>query len=92
MILSSCLGLSITSTVITIRILEDVGLIRDKSSTLILGMLIVEDIIAISALGILQSFVATGGNMSIVNVAIVLGIVGGFIGGVIIIAASSSPG
>jgi CPA2 family monovalent cation:H+ antiporter-2 len=81
------LALSITSTVITIRILEDVGLIRDKSSTLILGMLIV----AISALGILQSFVATGGNMSIVNVAIVLGIVGGFIGGVIIIGSKFVP-
>ena len=85
------LALSITSTVITIRILEDVGLIRAKSSTLILGMLIVEDIIAISALGILQSFVATGGNMSIVNITIVLGIVGGFIGSVIIIGSKFVP-
>jgi monovalent cation:H+ antiporter-2, CPA2 family len=85
------LALSITSTVITIRILEDVGLIRDKSSTLILGMLIVEDIIAISALGILQSFVATDGNMSIMNIAIVLGIVGGFIGSVIVIGSKFIP-
>jgi monovalent cation:H+ antiporter-2, CPA2 family len=85
------LALSITSTVITIRILEDVGLIRDKSSTLILGMLIVEDIIAISALGILQSFVATDGNMSIMNIAIVLGIVGGFIGSVIVVGSKFIP-
>lgn len=85
------LALSITSTVITIRILEEVGLIRDKSSTLILGMLIVEDIIAISALGVLQSFVATGGSVSVVNVAIILGIVGGFIGGVIIIGSKFIP-
>ena len=85
------LALSITSTVITIRILEEVGLIRDKSSTLILGMLIVEDIVAISALGILQSFVATGGSVSIVNVAIILGIVGGFIGSVIIIGSKFIP-
>jgi monovalent cation:H+ antiporter-2, CPA2 family len=85
------LALSITSTVITIRILEEVGLIRDKSSTLILGMLIVEDIIAISALGILQSFVATGGSVSVVNVAIILGIVGGFIGSVIIIGSKYIP-
>ncbi len=85
------LALSITSTVITIRILEDVGLIRDKSSTLILGMLIVEDIIAISALGILQSFVAIGGNMSVMNIAIVLGIVGGFVGSVIIIGSKFVP-
>jgi monovalent cation:H+ antiporter-2, CPA2 family len=85
------LALSITSTVITIRILEEVGLIRDKSSTLILGMLIVEDIIAISALGVLQSFVATGGSVSIVNVAIILGIVGGFIGSVIIVGSKFIP-
>jgi monovalent cation:H+ antiporter-2, CPA2 family len=63
------LALSITSTVITIRMLEEVGLIRDKSSTLILGVLIVEDIIAISTLGILQSFAAMGGSVSVVNVA-----------------------
>jgi CPA2 family monovalent cation:H+ antiporter-2 len=85
------LALSITSTVITIRILEDVGLIRDKSSTLILGMLIVEDIIAISALGIMQSFVASGGTPSFANIAITLGTVGGFIGGIIIVGSKFVP-
>ncbi|AFU60497.1 monovalent cation/proton antiporter-2 family protein [Candidatus Nitrososphaera gargensis Ga9.2] len=85
------LALSITSTVVTIRILEDVGLIRDKSSTLILGMLIVEDIVAISVLGVMQSFVTAGGNLSIANIAITLGIVGGFIGGVTIIGSKFVP-
>jgi CPA2 family monovalent cation:H+ antiporter-2 len=85
------LALSITSTVITIRILEDVGLIRDKSSTLILGMLIVEDIVAISALGIMQSFVASGGSPSILNIAITLGTVGGFIGGILIVGSKFVP-
>jgi CPA2 family monovalent cation:H+ antiporter-2 len=85
------LALSVTSTVITIRILEDVGLIRDKSSTLILGMLIVEDIVVISGLGILQSFVAAGGGVSILNVAISLGIVGGFIGGIIVLGSKFVP-
>ena len=85
------LALSITSTVITIRILEDVGVIRDKSSTLILGMLIVEDIIAISALGVIQTFVASGGNLSVVNIGITLGIVGGFIGGIIIVGSKFVP-
>ena len=84
------LALSVTSTVITIRILEDVGLIRDKSSTLILGILIVEDIIAISLLGVLQSVTAAGG-VSIVNIAITLGIVGGFIGGVITLGSRTVP-
>lgn len=84
------LALSITSTVITIRILEDVGIIRDKSSTLILGILIVEDIIAISGLGILQS-VAAAGTVSIVNISITFGTVGGFIGGVIIVGSKFVP-
>jgi len=85
------LALSVTSTVITIRILEDVGLIRDKSSTLILGMLIVEDIVVISALGIMQSFVASGGSPSIPNIAITLGTVGGFIGGIILLGSKFVP-
>ena len=84
------LALSVTSTVITIRILEDVGLIRDKSSTLILGILIVEDIIAISGLGVLQS-VAAAGTISIVSVSITLGIVSGFIGGIIVVGSKFVP-
>ena len=85
------LALSVTSTVITIRILEDVGLIRDKSSTLILGMLIVEDIIVVSALGILQSIVATGGSPSILNIIITLGIVGSFIAGILTLGSKFVP-
>ena len=49
------LAMSITSTVVTVKILEDLNIIRDRSSTLILGILIIEDIIAVSALAILQS-------------------------------------
>ena len=53
------LAMSITSTVVTIRILEELDIIRDRSSTIMLGVLIIEDIIAISALAILQSVAAT---------------------------------
>jgi monovalent cation:H+ antiporter-2, CPA2 family len=53
------LAMSITSTVVTVKILEDLNIIRDRSSTLILGILIIEDIVAISALAILQSVAAT---------------------------------
>jgi monovalent cation:H+ antiporter-2, CPA2 family len=85
------LALSVTSTVITIRILEDVGLIRDKSSTLILGILIVEDILVISALGILQSVISAGGSLSVVDILISLATVGGFIGGITIIGSKVVP-
>jgi CPA2 family monovalent cation:H+ antiporter-2 len=67
------LAMSITSTVVTIRILEELDIIRDRSSTIILGVLIIEDIIAISALAVLQSVaVTTTGDSTNVD---------GFIGG-----------
>lgn len=56
------LAMSITSTVVTIRILEELDVIKDRSSTIMLGVLIIEDIIAISALAILQSSVAAVTN------------------------------
>ena len=50
--------MSVTSTVVTVRILEELKLIQDKSSILLLGISIIEDIIAITALGIFQSIAA----------------------------------
>jgi CPA2 family monovalent cation:H+ antiporter-2 len=90
------LALSITSTVITIKILEDVGLIRDKSSTLILGISIVEDILAISILAALQSIVTVGGvteggEFSIVDVMISIGIVAAFVGGILVVGSRFMP-
>jgi monovalent cation:H+ antiporter-2, CPA2 family len=62
------LAMSITSTVVTIRILEELDIIRDRSSTIMLGVLIIEDIIAISALAILQSSVAVTTTSNSANV------------------------
>jgi CPA2 family monovalent cation:H+ antiporter-2 len=89
------LALSITSTVITIKVLEDVGLIRDKSSTLILGISIVEDILAISILATLQSIVTSGdassGEFSVLNVMISIGIVAAFVGGILFLGSKYMP-
>jgi CPA2 family monovalent cation:H+ antiporter-2 len=89
------LALSITSTVITVRVLEDVGLIRDKSSTLILGISIVEDILAISILATLQSIVTSGdptsGEFSLLNLIISIGIVAAFIGGILVVGSKFMP-
>src|SRR5947209_17963396 len=49
------LAMSITSTVVTVRVLEELGMIKDKSTVLVLGICIVEDIMAITTLGIFQS-------------------------------------
>ena len=56
------LAMSITSTVVTVRILEELGMIKDKSTVLILGITIVEDIIAITTLGIFQSVLRIQGK------------------------------
>jgi CPA2 family monovalent cation:H+ antiporter-2 len=88
------LAMSITSTVITVRVLEELGLIQDKSSLLLLGISIIEDILAISILAILQSVAATGGNgndISIVNIAISIGVVGAFIGSILVIGSKYMP-
>src|SRR3712207_75691 len=86
------LAMSITSTVVTVRVLEELGLIHDKSSLLLLGISIVEDILAISILAILQSVAAAGDDdFSIVNIAISIGVVGAFIGSILIIGSKYMP-
>ncbi len=88
------LALSITSTVVTVRVLEELGLIHDKSSLLLLGISIVEDILAISILAILQSVAAAdaeGDGISIVSIAISIGVVGGFIGSILVIGSKYMP-
>ena len=98
------LALSITSTVVTVKILEELNIIRDRSSTLILGILIIEDIIAISALAVLQSvtvnvtgnnvsdIIGTQGNSSILKIIVSLAVVGAFMGSILILGSRFIPG
>lgn len=86
------LAMSITSTVVTIRILEELDLIKDKSTVLILGISIIEDIIAITALGIFQSVAINGGQVSIPHVSISIGIVAVFIGSILAVGSRYVPG
>ena len=85
------LALSITSTVVTIKVLEDLGWIKSKSSTLVLGMLIVEDIFVVTALSVLRSFAASGGELSIPNLAVSLGVTGAFIAGILVLGSKYIP-
>ena len=88
------LAMSITSTVENLRVLEELGLIQDKSSLLLLGISIVEDILAISILAILQSVAAAGGSsndFSIVSIAISIGVVGAFIASILVIGSKYMP-
>jgi CPA2 family monovalent cation:H+ antiporter-2 len=64
-------ALSISSTAILVKILEDTGRIKKESSILVLGILIVEDIIAVILIATLES-VALVGSVSIENVIVVM--------------------
>jgi monovalent cation:H+ antiporter-2, CPA2 family len=83
------LAMSITSTIVTIKVLEELGIIKEKSSVIILGMLIVEDVLAVTALGVLQSIAVE--EISAVELVISLGIVAGFIGGILILGSRFLP-
>lgn len=85
------LALSITSTVVTIKVLEELGMIKSQSTTLVLGMLIIEDIFVVSALAVLQSVAVNEGNVSLPTLAITLGVVGAFIGGILYLGSKSIP-
>jgi monovalent cation:H+ antiporter-2, CPA2 family len=87
------LAMSITSTVVTIKILEELNVVRDRSSVLILGILIIEDIIAVSALAILQSTASTGSDqVSVVQISLSIGVVLAFIGSILILGSKFIPG
>ncbi|MGB7559224.1 MAG: cation:proton antiporter [Nitrososphaeraceae archaeon] len=86
------LAMSITSTVVTIKILEELNILRDRSSVLILGVLIIEDIIAVSALAILQSTATAGTDqVSIIQITYSIGIVIAFIGSILILGSKFIP-
>ena len=84
------LAVSVTSTVIVMRVLEELGMIKEESSVLILSVAIIEDIIVISMLAILQSTSSTGG-LSFADIGISVGITLAFIIGVLAIGSKTVP-
>jgi len=73
-------ALSISSTAIIIKILQDSGKIKKESSILVLGILIVEDVIAVILIASLES-IGLAGAVSIETVVLVTVVAGGlFIG------------
>jgi CPA2 family monovalent cation:H+ antiporter-2 len=84
------LSISVTSTVIVMRVLEELGMIKDKASVLLLGVAVIEDIIIVSILAVLQSVAATG-SLSIQEVGISVGLVLAFIGGALFLGSKTVP-
>lgn len=84
------LAISVTSTVIVMRILDELGMIKDETSIIILGVAVIEDIIIISMLAILQSVSSTGGLYGI-ELITSIGTVLAFIGGALFIGSKTVP-
>jgi len=83
-------ALSISSTAIIVKILQDSGKIKKESSILILGILIVEDVIAVILIASLES-VALAGTVSIEAVVLVAVVAGGLIVGTFTIGRRVIP-
>lgn len=84
------LAISVTSTVVLSRVLQEFGIAKTDVSTLLLGVTVIEDIIIVSTLAVLQS-VASGGTLTIDEVAISVGMVLAFIAGALFIGSKTIP-
>ncbi|HJM25531.1 MAG TPA: cation:proton antiporter [Nitrosopumilus sp.] len=83
-------ALSISSTAIIVKILEDTGKIKKESSILVLGVLIVEDVIAVILISSLQS-IALVGTISVESVVVVILVATGLIVGTFTIGIRVIP-
>jgi len=84
------LSVSVTSTVIVMRVLEELQMMKDDAATLILGTAIIEDILVISLLAIFQSVGSTG-NVSFVEISLSIGMTLAFIGGILLLGSKTIP-
>ncbi|VFJ12362.1 cation:proton antiporter [Candidatus Nitrosocosmicus franklandus] len=84
------LAISVTSTVIIMRVLGELRMMNDESATLILGTTIIEDILIISLLAIFQSTGASG-EFALNEIIISVGITLGFIAGVLLVGSKIIP-
>ena len=83
-------ALSISSTAIIVKILEEMGRIKKESSILVLGILIVEDVIAVILISSLQS-IALVGSVSIESILVVMLVAIGLIVGTFTIGTRVIP-
>jgi CPA2 family monovalent cation:H+ antiporter-2 len=84
------LAISVTSTVIVMRILEELDMVKEEATIIILGVAVIEDIIIISMLAIMQSVSSTG-ELSGIELITSVGTVLAFIGGALFIGSKTIP-
>jgi CPA2 family monovalent cation:H+ antiporter-2 len=83
-------ALSISSTAIIVKVLEEMDVIEEPSSTLIIGVLIIEDLIAAVMISTLHSSVLIG-TFSFGDTLWKIGQIGLFIGGTIALGCFGMP-
>ena len=83
-------ALSVSSTAIIVKLLEEMGKIKKESSIMILGILIVEDVIAVILISSLQS-IALVGTVSIESIVVVVLVATGLIVGTFTIGTRIIP-
>lgn len=83
-------ALSISSTAVIVKLFEELGRIKKESSILVLGILIVEDVIAVILISSLQS-IALVGTVSIEGIVVVVAVAAGLIIGTFTIGTKVIP-
>ena len=88
----AALAISVTSTVIIMKVLEELDIIKEEASYIILGVAIMEDIIIISMLAVLQSVsISSDGNLSIIDILISISTTLAFIFSVLLLGSKIIP-
>lgn len=75
-------ALSISSTAIIVKVLEDMGKIESSSAILMIGVLVIEDLVAILIISAMHAGVVSG-SFAFTQVLVTIGEIGLFIGGTI---------
>jgi monovalent cation:H+ antiporter-2, CPA2 family len=75
-------ALSISSTAIIVKVLEDMGKMEATSSLLMIGILVIEDIVAVVMISAMHSGVVSG-SFEFTQILLTIGQIGLFIGGTI---------
>ena len=83
-------AMSVSSTVILMKILEELKILREESSYLTLGVLIIEDILILSVFAILQS-TSVSGTFSLTEIILPIGLTVAFIAAVLIVGSKIIP-
>jgi len=82
--------LSMSSTTVIIKVLGDLGKMKEHFAQLIFGILIIEDILGIAMIALLSGIAMTG-NLSVTDVGLTLGKLGIFLTVVLVIGLLTVP-